>query len=346
MKDLLMKVPSAAKHAAVALPAGCTLSATTSGWAGRFQAMASPCEVLIDGNSVTRAQAQALVALAQAEAQRIEHKFSRYRSGQASSTGNVVNSLHAAGGQPVQVDDETAQLLDFAAHCHAISGGLFDITSGVLRGAWRFDGAAPHRLPDAARVQALLQRVGWSRLRWQYAWLTLPAGMEVDFGGIGKEYAVDRVLGLLRAQTDAPLLVNFGGDLAVSGPRGAGVAWQVGIERPNIEGRGGEQAASEQAASEQQGAKDEPAAAGLVQLAAGALATSGDARRHVLVGGVRYGHVLDPRTGWPVQGAPRSVTVAAGTCTEAGLLSTLALLQGPAARAWLQSLGAPHWVLN
>jgi thiamine biosynthesis lipoprotein len=298
---------------AVQAGTGLELNATSKGWCGRFSAMASTCEVLIEG--VDEAQALHLAAQAREEALRIERKFSRYRS------DSVIAAIHAAQGRPLQLDDETSLLIDFAARCHGLSDGLFDVTTGVLRAAWRFDGGG--HLPEPAQLRALCQRVGFQHLIWQRPWLTLPVGMEIDLGGIGKEYAVDRVLGLLKAQSPAALLVNFGGDLAVSGPRASGGAWQVGIERP-----------------------DEPVAAGLIELSAGALATSGDAHRYLLHEGVRYGHILDPRTGWPVRGAPRSVTVAAGTCTEAGLLATLALLQGAQAVAWLKALDHPHWVLH
>jgi thiamine biosynthesis lipoprotein len=287
---------------------------TAQGWCGRFRAMASPCEVLVEG--ATAAQAQALLAAAETEALRIEHKFSRYRD------DSVIGRLHASRGRAVEVDDETALLLDFAAQCHAASDGLFDVTSGVLRGAWTFDGS--DRLPAPDAVAALQAHVGWPRVGWQRPWLTLPEGMELDLGGIGKEYAVDRVLALLRAQMALPLLVNFGGDLAVSGPRGDGSAWSVGIEKPGTAA----------------------AAAGVLQLRAGGLATSGDARRFLLKDGVRYGHVLDPRTGWPVRDAPRSVSVAAPSCTEAGVLATLALLQGAGAEAWLAEQTVPHWILR
>jgi len=289
-----------------------TLTRTEGGWRAAFEAMASPCEVLVEGAG--QDLARELLAIAQAEARRIEHKFSRYRD------DSVIGRLHAARGTPTEVDDETALLLDFAAHCHALSGGLFDVTSGVLRAAWRFDGSG--RLPDPAAVAALRERVGWPRVAWQRPWLTLPDGMEIDLGGIGKEYAVDRVLALLRARTPLPLLVNFGGDLAVSGPRTGGTRWQVGIEIPDLPTQ----------------------AASLLQIEAGGLATSGDARRFLIKDGVRYGHILDPRSGWPVRDAPRSVTVAAPTCTEAGVLSTLALLQGAGAEAWLQAQQMPHWV--
>lgn len=303
------------------------LSRTPAGWRGAFRAMASPCEVLLEG--VAQAEALRLAGLAQAEALRIERKFSRYLD------DSVVARLHSSGGAAVAVDDETAGLIDFAAHCHAASGGLFDITSGVLRHAWRFDGGSA--LPDAALVRSLLLRVGWARAHWQRPVLTLPAGMEIDLGGIGKEYAVDRALALLRAETAAALLVNFGGDLAVGGPRLDGSAWAVGIDNP--EAAIGMPAATNPAAVN-------GAAAGVLALRAGALATSGDARRFVLADGVRYGHILDPRTGWPVRGAPRSVTVAASTCTEAGVLATLAMLQGPKARTWLAAQGAPHWIVH
>ena len=284
-------------------------------WRGRFKAMASPCELLVEG--ADEAQARVLLEAASAEALRIEAKFSRYRD------DSVIAMLHRSRGEPVAVDDETALLLDYAAACHAMSDGLFDVTSGVLREAWRFDGS--DRVPTADRVRVLVERIGWHKLHWQRPKIVLPPGMEIDLGGIGKEYAVDRVLALLRSQAALPMLVNFGGDLAVSGLRADGRAWQVGVERPDAQQR---------------------SAVLRLDLSAGALATSGDARRYLLKDGVRYGHILDPRDGWPVRGAPRSVTVAAGRCTEAGTLATLAMLQGPRAEEWLAGQGVPHWVLR
>ncbi len=296
-----------------------TLSATSDGWRGHFSAMASPCEILVDGGAAD--EARTLLHIAKTEALRIEAKFSRYRS------DSVTGRLNASHGRPIEVDEEAALLLDFAARCHALSDGRFDVTSGVLRAAWRFEPNA--RLPEPALVEALCGRIGWQRVSWQRPWLTLPVGMEIDFGGIGKEYAVDRVLALLTAQCSLPLLVNFGGDLAVSGPRRDGVPWQVGIESPDSAARA-----------------PTPRAAGVIQLSSGALATSGDARRCLLIGGQRYGHILDPRTGWPVLDAPRSVTVAAPTCSEAGVVATLAMLQGPNAETWLAAQGLPHWTLR
>ena len=107
------------------------------------------------------------------------------------------------------------------------SDGRFDITSGVLRRAWRFDGS--DHIPDRATVAALLPLVGWDKVIWESATLCLAHGMEIDFGGIGKEHAVDVTLRELMSATDKPVLVNFGGDIAASGPRRDG-AWRVGID--------------------------------------------------------------------------------------------------------------------
>ena len=285
-------------------------------WAGTFEAMASPCEVLVDGAS--REEALRLATCAAEEAWRIERTFSRYRD------DNVVHRINTGAGRPLDVDPETARLLDFADRCHALSDGLFDITSGVLRRVWTFDGSST--LPDAADVEALLAHVGWHRVSWEAPRLVLPAGMQIDFGGIGKEYAVDRVLGLLRGRSARPLLVNFGGDLHASGPPASAAAWRVGIE----------------AACTAACTAGETPEAGTLELRRGAMASSGDARRHVSRDGVRYGHVLSPLTGWPVPDAPRSVTVAADSCTQAGLLSTLALLHGAGAEALLEGQGLPY----
>jgi thiamine biosynthesis lipoprotein len=178
-------------------------------------------------------------------------------------------------------------------------------------------------VPAADAVDALLPLVGFAKLRWQAPRLDLPVGMELDFGGLGKEYAVDRVFQLIAARTREPFLVNFGGDLRANRATSLG-PWRVGVERPESERR----------------------AALIVELERGALTTSGDARRYLLKQGRRYGHILDPRTGWPVPRSPRSVTVAAASCTEAGLLSTLAMLQGERAEAFLAAQGTPHWVLR
>ena len=272
--------------------------------------MASPCEVLLE--ALSQAKATAVAEAVAAEAWRIEDKFSRYED------GNIVHRINNAGGKPVEVDDETARLLDFAATLYDLSDGRFDITSGVLREAWLFDGS--DRIPDPETVTRVLERVGWHRVDWHAPVLILQQGMEIDLGGIGKEYAVDRCIGIVASQTDVPGLVNFGGDLAVTGPPASRSAWKVGIEGPRA---------------------DSPD--NILDLRHGALATSGDARRFLLRDGIRYSHILDPGTGWPIADAPNSMTVVADTCTQAGMLSTLAMLQGAGAEAFLEQQGVRFW---
>jgi FAD:protein FMN transferase len=278
----------------------------------KFTAMACPCEVLVHG--VDRTRAMGLGAMAAQEAWRVEHKYSRYRD------DSVVAWIHGHRGLKCALDGETASLMDFARQCFEMSGGLFDITSGILRRAWKFDGS--DRVPDAATVAALLPSIGFAKVEWDPPIVLLPRGMELDFGGIGKEYAVDRAYDILAAHCSVPFLVNFGGDLRANRSPGQG-PWRVGIERPDSEMN----------------------AALLLDLELGALATSGDSHRFLFRDSIRYSHILDPRTGWPVADAPRSVTVAASSCTEAGLLATLAMLQGGGARAFLEEQGARHWIL-
>ena len=279
---------------------------------GRFDAMASPCEILIETDD--RCEAARLARIAADEAWRIEDKFSRYRP------GNVIAQINDTRGKPVEIDAETASLLDFAATLHALSNGRFDITSGVLREVWTFDGS--DRIPNPEAVKGVLDRIGWDKVRWQRPFLVLRPGMQIDLGGIGKEYAVDRVAGKLTEAGECSALVNFGGDLAATRAPRERSAWRVGIEA--IAGK----------------ARHQPT---VVEIRSGALATSGDSRRFLLRDGVRYSHILDPRSGWPVDGAPRSVTVAADTCTQAGMLSTLAMLKGCDAETFLDGEGVKYW---
>ncbi|MEQ8205345.1 MAG: FAD:protein FMN transferase [Woeseia sp.] len=273
--------------------------------------MASPCEVLLRCDDPE--QAEAALNTVAAEAWRVEDKFSRYRP------DNIVAVINDSNGKAFAVDDETANLIDFATALYEMSEGRFDISSGVLRRAWQFDGS--DRLPNEQTVADILTCVGWNKVQWQRPNLTLQPGMQIDFGGIGKEYAVDRAAALATEHV-AHCLVNFGGDLATAGASDAFPPWQVGIETPDSSGQRADR---------------------LIKLTNGGLATSGDARRFLTKDGKRYSHILNPLTGWPIEHAPRSVTVAADTCTQAGMLATLAMLQGAEAESFLEAQGVQHW---
>jgi FAD:protein FMN transferase len=283
-----------------------------------FEAMASPCEVLFatdDAHIATQ-----LGEMAATEAWRIEDKYSRYRS------DSIVTHINRSQGSTVTLDDESSALLDYAKQCYQLSEGRFDITSGILRRIWNFKlrGRDQGHVPAQTEIESLLPLIGFDKLAWNPPQLTLPAGMEVDFGGIGKEYAVDRVFRLLQRQFSGAVLVNFGGDLCASAPPKS-KPWRVGIERP------------------EQSSQQHHTSAQTLVFYGGGLATSGNTHRYFIIDDVRYGHILDPRTGWPVCDAPLSVTVAAQNCTMAGMLCTFAMLHGEGAEHFLEQEGMRYW---
>lgn len=269
--------------------------------------MGCSCEILLDTQNQSIGEEQ--LAAARQEAERVEKKYSRYRK------GNIVDEINQGRGKPVRVDEETAALLNFAAQCYDMSEGLFDITTGVLRRLWSFERKeATFERKDFDRIKS---QMGWDHVRWNPPNFQLPAGFEIDLGGICKEYAADKILALLIKRHALATLVNLGGDIAAAGNR----LWSVGIEdvlRP------GEVAKT-------------------VHLRRGGIATSGTTKRFVKIEGETYSHILNPKTGWPVKKAPESVTVAAKTCTEAGFWSTLAILHGDEAEAFLKEQSLEFW---
>lgn len=288
-----------------------TLEQKQDHWRGSFKAMASPCELLIESDD--RHEAEQVLKRVSEEAWRIEKKFSRYRD------DNIIFRINTSNGSPVDVDDETARLLDFADQLYRMSEGMFDVTSGVLRKAWRFDQS--DRVPTQEQIDELLPVIGWNKVAWNSPQLRLRPGMEIDLGGIGKEYAVDRCVLLARELSTASVLINLGGDIAVTRQKKDGTDWTIGRLT-----------------------SDPSAPVGVIRLKLGALATSGDEHRYLEKDGKRYCHVLNPHTGWPVEDPPHTVSVAAPTCIEAGMLSTLALLHGKDAEAFLKAQDVPYWI--
>lgn len=293
-------------------------------YVGHFEAMACNCEVLIDTDD--EKLAQEITQCASAEVRRIEQKYSRYRD------DNLLH--HINRGDAIEVDEETARLLDYAQQLYQLSEGRFDITSGVLRRVWHFDGSS--NIPSASKIDALLPKIGWQKVRWNTPKIELPPGMEIDFGGIGKEYAADRAAQIitsliaeqpLQNQRDISALINLGGDLAITGPRKNAEGWRIGFDNSQLSSP----------------TTTNDSADKYFALKKGGVATSGDANRYLQKDGKHYSHVLDPRSGWPVADAPRAVTVVAATCTDAGMLSTLALLHGAHAEEFLIEQDVPYW---
>ena len=261
-----------------------------------FQAMGGPAELQF--YTVSQEEAHAIGQLTKEEVQRIEEKYSRYRP------DSIVSRINASAGKDaLEVDEETASLIDYAQTTYEQSDGLFDITSGIFRRVWNFK---EKHIPLQKDIESILSLVGWEHVEWDRPFIRLRhEGMEIDFGGFGKEYAVDAACRVLAEQGIQHGLVNFAGDLRALGPHADGTPWMVGITHPRKQNQ----------------------VKGYVQLTRGALATSGDYERFIEVDGTRYCHIINPKTGWPID-TFQSVTTLTQSCLVAGSLSTIAMLFG------------------
>lgn len=279
-----------------------------------FEAMASTCEVVLVAADETTARELAQIAVD--EVKRIEHKFSRYR---ADSIISRINN--AAGTHWIECDDETTALLDYADSLFQASDGLFDITSGVLRKAWNFRQAI---VPTDEILAPLRALIGWHKVDRKAKQIRLAlAGMEIDFGGFGKEYAADRAADLLVAQGVKHGYINLAGDMRIVGPKPDGQPWMIGIQDPRQRDR----------------------LIATTPLTSGALTTSGDYERFFEIEGRRYCHVLDPHSGMPVTHW-RSVSVLAPLVSIAGSCSTIAMLKQAEGLAFLQASGLDYLAVD
>lgn len=251
----------------------------------------------------------ALIQLAVAEVRRIETKFSRYLD------NSMVGQINAqAGLNWVTCDEETIGLLDYANTLHAHSNGLFDITSGVLRRVWDF---GKNKIPTQEELKKILALIGWSKFERQGSKVRLKkAGMQIDLGGFGKEYAVDRVATIFLENGVSSALINFGGDVRALGTKPDGQPWQIGIQDP----------------------RQLDQCFATLSLSQGALATSGDYERFFEIDEKRYCHILNPKTGMPVS-YWRSVTVLAPLTSAAGATTTIAMLLQEQGLNYLQNSG-------
>jgi len=204
----------------------------------------------------------------------------------------------------VEVDEQTEQILGFCHGLYFFTHGAFDPTALPLIKLWDWKA---NRVPDDAAIQAARELTDWNKVQRRHGAVYLPrAGMSLDLGGIGKEYAVDRVLQLAQEHGLNSALVDFGQDLRVHGLPADKPAWHIGLDDPKQPGKCWASLA----------VKDK------------AVATSGDYLRHFTQGGRRYGHIIDPRSGYPVDNGCLAATVIAPTCTVAGILSTTAFILG------------------
>jgi len=214
----------------------------------------------------------------------------------------------AAGREPVVTPDDLRALLRRGIEIGELTEGAFDITWAALWGLWDFR-AVPPRVPPADQIAQRVALVDFRSVRIDDAAGTvfLPrSGMRIGLGGIAKGYALDRAAEVLRTHGVRDFLISAGGQVYAAGQRG-GRPWRVGIRDPR-------------------GPRDDYFA--IVQITNLSVSTSGDYERYFILEGVRYHHILDPRTGWPARGL-RSVSVISPDATLADALSTALMILGP-----------------
>jgi thiamine biosynthesis lipoprotein len=247
---------------------------------------------------------------------RIERKYSRY------TNDSIIAKINQQSGRgAVQCDDETWALFQFASQLFDKSDGLFDITSGVLRKVWDFQ---KPEVPSASNLRRLLALVGWQKVVLQDQSIALPlAGMEVDLGGFGKEYAADRAAQVLKQKGVTSGYVNLAGDMRFLGPKPTGEPWMIGIQDPRQPDR----------------------VVSTLPMMQGGLATSGDYERYFELNGQRYCHVLNPKTGMPVS-YWRCVSVTAPAAVVSGCTSTMAMLKEEDGLAFLQATGFEFFAID
>jgi len=274
--------------------------------------MGSPCAVSLYCQS--EAAFSLMLSLCQKEVERLENRYSRYLP---ESLLCQINT-RAGTNEVTLMDDELGALINYADTAFKVSDGLFDVTSGVLRNVWNF-----YQSPSAnikLLESEILSLVGWNKVVLKNDSIYLPlAGMELDFGGIVKEFAADKCVNLCRANGVFHGLIDMGGDIAAVGPHLDGSPWKISISNPAIPSH----------------------AMAEILINNGAVASSGDYHRFIDIDGKKYSHILNPKTGWPVRGI-KAVSVQADNCTLAGTLASTAMLMGDKGISWLDSLGVTY----
>jgi len=275
--------------------------------------MGSPCELKLSGDS---ALCRRVAADCQREAERFETRYSRF------TTDSITAQINAgAGGAVVPIDAECRAILEYAGVCWSLSDGLFDITSGVLRRVWTKDRL---QLPAPDELRPILALIDWQKVELSEAGVRLGMpGMEIDLGGVVKEYAADALAQRIGLAGIDSGVVNLGGDIFCVGSNPEGLPWRIGIKNP-----------------------DGPGAIAQVGIANAGLATSGGYERYFEIGGKRVSHLLNPTTGMPVESLA-SVSVIADQSVVAGSIATIALLKGQAdGLDWLRALACDFLAID
>lgn len=265
----------------------------------RWSALGTNCELQFVCEDPARAAAFQHAAVGWVAT--FEARYSRFRP------DSMLSRINAAAGQSsVPIDAEMDQMLNVCAALHEMTQGILDATALPLMRLWDYRSGQP-KIPTPAEITQTRQLVGWKKVQRKPGHAFLPqAGMALDFGGWGKEFAVDAVAQIARDHGIANVLVDFGHDLRALGTPPGKPGWHIGVEDP---ARPGTYRTS-------------------IAVRDRGIASSGDYLRNFTVNGRRYGHIIDPRSGTPVSNGCLQVTVIAPTCLQAGVLSTAAFVLG------------------
>ncbi|MFQ3281111.1 FAD:protein FMN transferase [Reinekea sp.] len=276
-----------------------------------FIAMGGPCEVsfwLASNN------AHSLKDCLEREVRRLETKYSRF------DETSLLSQINQGKFNRQPLDEETTALLNYAQQCYELSDGLFDITVGSFRSVWNFK---INKLPSLEEIEEVRSRIGWPNIGWDGQTLEILNQAELDLGGMVKEFAVDRLVNIL-LEHQAIGLVNLAGDIGVTGLQVDGSPWHISVVHPRVEG----------------------GVIATVELHGGAIACSGDYERFMIVDGCRYHHLINPKTGYPSLDSLASISVITQNCLMAGSISTIAMLKGAQAKAWLQEMELPYLAIE
>jgi FAD:protein FMN transferase len=258
-------------------------------------------ELLFFGGSSSKAEQISNAVFAEME--RLEKIFSRSLQ---ESEISLIN--RNAGIEPVLVGHEMLSVATQAIYYAHLSEGAFDPTIAPLIDLWGFLGQA-YRVPSEAEISATLPLVNYSLIQIDNSRQTIylpEKKMALEFGGIAKGYIIDRALDILIAAEVEHAFINAGGDVGLLGSKPDGSPWQIGVRHP----------------------REENKIIAVLPLIGGAVVTSGDYQRVFVEGGVKYHHILNPRSGLPSRDLA-SVTIYAATALEADALSTTVFLLGP-----------------
>ncbi len=252
--------------------------------------------------AASEAAAHQAIDMAVEEIGRIEKLISSWDPGSQTSKINA-----QAGVSPVVVDEELFGLIERANGISRLTDGAFDISYASMDRIWKFDGSMT-AMPDEASIKASVARVGYQNIvldRGKRSVFLKSPGMKIGFGAIGKGYAADKARALLIKNGVQAGIINASGDMTTWGKQPDGKEWKVAITNP----------------------LDKNKAYALLPITEGAVVTSGNYEKYVTFGGVRYSHIIDPRTGYPARGI-LSVTVFAPSAELADALATSVFVMG------------------